>query len=163
MKKSFLLLAASAILTCQTSFAKIAVVDMDEVIQKSQGFTTATKQLEQKYAKDNQTLEKSLADMKVMQEKIKSSEKVVNADQLQKQKDALELKQKEFMTAQAEVTTKINQAYEKAMTEVISSIKEKIKQYAEQNSFEMVVFKQAVPYYSPSDDITTQVIANLNK
>lgn len=159
MRKSILSLAlAASLFLSQSVSAKVGIVDIEEVMKSSKEFNQVRAQMEKKYTQERDTLEKKLAEIKTLQEKIKSSAKVASQDQLAQQQKQLEQMQKDFMKAQSEMSIKLNKESEQVWNKTMAEITAVIKKVADSNQYEAIMLKASMAYYNPSDDITSLVI-----
>lgn len=158
MKKSLLSIALAAGLMVSQAYAKIGIVDLEEVVKSSKDFNTSRAQLEKKYTTQKDGLEKQLAEIRTLQEKMKSSAKVASQEQLAQQQKKIDQMQADFMKAQSEMSVKLGKESEQVWNKTIAEITAVIKKVAEANKFDAVLLKASMAYYNPADDITPLVI-----
>ncbi len=138
---------------------KIAVVDLQKVLEQAPQMNTANSVLKKQFEPQEQQILAAQKKLKADSDKLQAS--AANATtQLQQQvtSDKSQLEQ-QFMTFRQNLIA----AHNKSMQAVIAQVNATIASIAAQGQYNIVMQKQGVLYSDKSYDITDQVIATLKK
>lgn len=168
MKKFRLLLLPVAVLLLSplAVFAddmKIAVVDLQEILQQAPQVTSANQSLKKEFAPQEQ--------------KIVAQQKQIQADQDKLQANASSMSEAERIKLQKQVTSEKDQltkdftnfrqaliaAHDKEMQTVITQVNNTIEAVAKEQKISLVLQKQSVLYSDQQFDLTSQVLTSLSK
>lgn len=142
---------------------KIAVVDLQQVLQQSPQMTAANAQLKKQFEPQEQQIIAAQKKLKTDSDKLQQSGASMSKDDLAKQQqlvntDKTELEQ-QFITFRQNLIA----AHNKSMQSVIDQVNSTIATIAKQGQYNIVLQKQGILYADQSYDITTQVIDTLKK
>lgn len=142
---------------------KIAVVDLQQVLQQSPQMTAANAQLKKQFEPQEQQIIAAQKKLKTDSDKLQQSSASMSKDDLAKQQqlvntDKTELEQ-QFITFRQNLIA----AHNKSMQGVIDQVNATIATIAKQGQYNIVLQKQGILYADQSYDITNQVIDTLKK
>jgi Skp family chaperone for outer membrane proteins len=159
---AFLLVVATTSVSSATD-AKVAVINMQKIMDES----TAAKDLQAQLEAKRSSYQASI---KAKEEKLRKEEEDLVKQKNILAKDALEQKQKEFIAeinkVRKEVQDKrvaLDNAYKQALNELNKAILQIVSDMAEEKGFNLAFPHSALVYASSDFDITADVITQLNK
>lgn len=172
MKKTFLsLVSAVALLGFMSSVsaaeatngAKVGVVDMQQVLQKSNQIKTINDQLTKQF-KPRQ--DKIIASQKSLQDeanKLAKDGSVMSADEKGKLQDKIIKERADLQGVAVAFQRDVSAAQNQAMQTFMTKFNNVVGDVAKTNGLDLVLQRAGVPYVKDNLDITKQVIDQLNK
>lgn len=142
---------------------KFAVLDFNKVLEESNAFADATKQLQQKkkeLGKEARDKQESLRNKRKDLDKTKGA---MNEAAFKEKSDALN---NEFATFQKKAMAQnemLGALYEDAAEKISAEIIKLIKKKAQSEKFTMVIEKSIIQYVDEKLDLTAEIFAELNK
>jgi outer membrane protein len=143
---------------------KVAIVDMQKVVQNSPGGKKAKASLEEEFTKKKKELEKKETELKKMGEEIEKKKAVLS-------EDALKKKQAEFqdeMLKYRELVSRSQGEIQKRQADLAAPILEKVgkilDRLSKEKSYDIVLEKGAgILRFNPALNITDDVLKELEK
>lgn len=172
MKKTFLsLVSAVALLGFMSSVSaaeatngvKVGVVDMQQVLQKSNQIKTINDQLTKQF-KPRQ--DKIIAAQKSLQDeanKLAKDGSVMSADEKGKLQDKVIKERADLQGVAVAFQRDVSAAQNQAMQTFMTKFNNVVSEVAKTNNLDLVLQRAGVPYVKDNLDITKQVIDQLNK
>ncbi len=160
MKKLISTLCLSALLSGSVvalGNSKVAVIDLEAVLKKSTVFSNARTKIEKEHAAGQKEIEVLAADLKTLQEKIKSSKAVVSEAELDKMKAKFEEDRKTFSNKQMTFQRELVKDQQEAFASSIASVQKTVKEYAEKQGYQIVLMKNEAIYFNDDINITQQI------
>lgn len=142
---------------------KIAVVDLQQVLQQAPQMAAANAQLKKQFEPQEQQIIAAQKKLKADSEKLQQSGPSMNKDDATKLQqtvmtDKTQLEQ-QFITFRQNLIA----AHNKSMQTVIDQVNATIATIAKEGQYNIVLQKQGILYADQSYDITSQVVAALKK
>jgi len=137
---------------------KFAYVDILKVFNEYQKTEKYDKKLQEDKASKTKDREKSVQEIKKLQEKLS----IVSKEEKEKTQKDLEDKIKSLQQFENQATMELSKEYNNMMEEILKEINKAIKDYAEKNNISFVFKDAAMAYINPSLDITDKIIKILN-
>lgn len=155
-------IVSSLIITFASAFANFAVVDMKQIEDKS----VVTQKLKEDVTKLSAKLEKDAEEVKKYIEdkvkKLEASASTLSREKIEKERNDLEKEIVELQTIFREREVMIEDAKINALEEINNKIKDIAKDIGEKKSFTIVLPSNLTVYFTPSADITNEVLNELN-
>jgi outer membrane protein len=154
------LLACPVLATAQGAGGKIGVINIQESIGKSSEGKKAFAELQKKYQPREQDLQKQQQDISALQDQLQKQAMTLSDEERARLSRDLEEKQKIFKRASEDA----NVDFQNDSQEVIRRIGQKmlrvISEYAQQNSFVLVIDDAQIPvYYAAKEiDLTDEIV-----
>lgn len=149
--------------TSNASNLKIAVVDMQQVLQKSTQIKTINDQLTKQF-KPRQ--DKIIAEQKALQDeanKLNKDGSVMSADSRGKLQDKIIKERADLQGVAVAFQRDVSAAQNQAMQTFMTKFNSVVATVAKNNNFDLVLQRAGVPYVKDNLDITKQIIDELNK
>ncbi|HOX53914.1 MAG: OmpH family outer membrane protein [Candidatus Omnitrophica bacterium] len=164
MKKVLVLLVmflfgASLLGTVYAQEQKFAYVDMFKIFNEYKKTEKYDKKLQDDKNAKTKEREKSVDEIKKLQEKLS----IVSKEEKDKTQKDLEDKIKVLQQFENQATMELSKEYNNMREEIVNEIKKAIKEYAEKNNITFVFQDLALAYINPSLNITDQIIKILNE
>lgn len=158
-------LALSCLSTSVFAEEKIAIVDVQRVVNDSIVGKAAKSNLEEQINKAKLRLAGLKSEFEKQKSELEKQSAVLSGSALEQRKEALSKKQVEFQRAYQDMQQELGKANEKEIGKVIKQINDVVKELADSRGYAFVFEKdrQAVVFASSRIDITQEVIATLDK
>jgi outer membrane protein len=143
--------------------AGVAVIDMQQIFQSSKQVKDINDGLEKQFAaqkKDVDTLGKQL---QANVDKYKKDQAVMDAKAAEALKNTIRDQEQKLQQQQTDLQRKLFDAQNKAMTQFLDKIKDIVKGMASTQDIDVVLPKNALLYSKDNLDITSKVLAALDK
>lgn len=147
----------------QSYEAKVAILDVQEVLSKSkvaQSLNEQISKISDQHFKEISTTESELK--KTEEELLQKREKLTEVE-FEKEVEQFNRRVSEFQKNMKHQKNKIEQAHAEAIGEIHNYIIKIISQLSKKNNFNMTIPSSQIIYFSPSLDITAEVIKELNQ
>jgi outer membrane protein len=168
MRKAGIILAAAAIAAvfAGTSLAeglRVAVIDVNKILNDSEAGQAAKKKMEARYEELKKTIDAKQEEARKIKDEIDKQKVMVGKEKLKEKEDALQAKinelrqltqdgEREMQTRQAELTR-----------DVLKSVEVKVDIVVKADKLDLVLEKSAgVVHFNESMDITQRVLALVN-
>ena len=169
MRKAGILLVAALVTAvfAGTSLAeglRVAVIDMNKILNESDAGKAAKKKMEARYEELKKKIDGTQEEARKIKEEIDKQKVMLGKEKLKEKEDALQAKIGELreMTQQGEQEMQTRQA--EFTREVLKSVEAKIEVVVKAEKFDLVLEKTAGLIYSnPSMDISSRVLALVNE
>lgn len=164
MKNLFVILFALVIFA-NNSFAEVYVVDLKKAINDSSAGKEAKDQLEEKFRKKKEALEKGREGLVSMQEDIKKQSSMLSEDALESKITSLRVKEKEIARSFQDYQEEFTKENGSKISKIMEKIYEIIDDIAKEKNYPLILEKneRIVLYADSKSDITDEVVSKLNK
>ena len=144
---------------------KVAIVDVQRVVNESIVGKAAKSNLEEQINKARQKLAGLKSEFEKQKSELEKQSAILSGSALEQRRDMLSKKQVEFQRAYQDMQQELGKANEKEIGKVIKQINDVVKELADSRGYAFVFEKdrQAVVFASSRIDITQEVIATLDK
>ena len=144
----------------------IAIVDYDVLREKYVGYKVAIQKLERKYNSLKDKLDKEAADFQRRYESAEKSAQFLKPEQQQAEAAKLQQEYLALQKKQYEYEGEYVQEEQKMTKDVMDKVNAHLKEYAETNGYQMVLFttvENSLFYAKDDINITDAYLANLNE
>jgi len=164
MKKLVAVALTGLALTCfGNAFAdlQVGVIDLHEVLDKTPQLKKIQDDLKAKFAPQEEKLKKAQQNMQDEMKKLQRDNSVMSDSERKKLQDKIVKDRQELQQMSIDFQQKAAAEQNKAMTKLFEQIQGLIKQVATKNKLNLVLQKEAVPYYDQNLNVTDQVIKSM--
>lgn len=157
------LVSGSAVAADAASGLKIGVVDMQQILQKSTQIKTINDQLTRQF-KPRQ--DKIIAQQKSLQDEINKLNKdgsVMNATDRNKLQDKVIKERADLQGVAVAFQRDVTAAQQQAMQGFMTKFTSVVTNVAKSGNYDLIMQRAGVPYVKDSLDVTSQVLAEINK
>jgi len=169
MRKAGILLVAALVMAvfAGTSLAeglRVAVIDMNKVLNESAAGKAAKKKMEARYEELKKAIDAKQEEARKIKDEIDKQKVMLGKEKLKEKEDALQAKINELrqMTQEGEQEMQARQA--EFTREVLKSVEGKVEMVVKAEKFDLVLEKTAgVIHFNPSMDISSRVLALVNE
>ncbi|MFH1076794.1 MAG: OmpH family outer membrane protein [Pseudomonadota bacterium] len=142
---------------------KIGVVDLQDIIEKSEFGKAASEKIKTKGNELSKELKQKSSEVKKMEEQFEKNTVVLSKDARKEQEDKLHAKINDLKTLEREYSRVLKELNNELLQQLEKKIKEVIGDLAKKEKYTLVLTKQpAVAYSVPGLDITNTVISMLD-
>ena len=168
MRKAGLILVAVMVtaIFAGTSLAeglRVAVIDMNKILNDSQAGQAAKKKMEARYEELKKKIDGTQEEARKIKEEIDKQKVMLGKEKLKEKEDALQAKINELrqMTQDGEQEMQARQT--ELTREVLKAVQAKIEVVVKADKLDLVLEKSAgVVHFNPSMDISSKVLALVN-
>jgi outer membrane protein len=168
MRKAGIILVAAVVMAifAGTSLAeglKVAVIDMNKILNDSEAGKAAKKKMEARYEELKKSIDAKQEEARQIKEEIEKQKVMLGKEKLKEKEDAFQAKINELrqMTQEGEQEMQARQA--EFTREVLKSVEAKIEVVVKAEKFDLVLERTTgVVYHNPSMDISARVLALVN-
>lgn len=168
MRKAGIILVAAAVAAvfAGTSLAeglRVAVIDMNKILNDSEAGQAAKKKMEARYEELKKTIDVKQEEARKIKEEIDKQKVMVGKEKLKEKEDALQAKINELrqMTQEGEQEMQTRQA--ELTREVLKSVEAQVEAVVKADKLDLVLERSVgVIHFSPSLDISSRVLALVN-
>jgi outer membrane protein len=169
MRKAGIILVAAMVtaIFAGTSLAeglRVAVIDMNKILNESVAGQAAKKKMEARYEELKKAIDVKQEEARKLKDEIDKQKVMLGKEKLKEKEDALQAKINELrqMTQEGEQEMQARQA--EFTREVLKSVQSKIDIVVKAEKFDLVLEKTAgVIHFNPSMDISSRVLALVNE
>ena len=169
MRKAGIFLVAALVMAvfAGTSLAeglRVAVIDMNKVLNDSAAGQAAKKKMEARYEELKKAIDGKQEEARKIKDEIDKQKVMLGKEKLKEKEDALQAKINELrqMTQEGEQEMQARQA--EFTREVLKSVQGKVEMVVKAEKFDLVLEKTAgVIHFNPSMDISSRVLALVNE
>ncbi len=142
---------------------KIAVVDLQKIMQTSTQMKSIQKKLEQQFKPRRDQLVALEGGLKKDMEKFKRDSSIFSQSQKKDLEKKIVATQQKFEHEGQQYQQELSTAHNEAMEALYAKIRQKIATIAEKDHYSLVLQKDAAPFSAASLDITSSVMDSLEK
>lgn len=142
---------------------RIAVVDVQQVVKNANAAKTALDEIQKKRDAYQSQIDKQEESLKKQDADLSKQKSILSAEAFESKRQEFK---KQVMTVQKDVQAKrqeLDKAYTKVLSEIQSNVLQIIADLAKQKGFDLAVPTSQVLYAEKSMDISSEVLAQLNK
>lgn len=165
MRKAGIILAAAALAAvfAGTSLAeglRVAVIDVNKVLNDSAAGQAAKKKMEARYEELKKTIDAKQEEARKLKDEIDKQKVMVGKEKLKEKEDALQAKVNELRQMTQEGEREMQTRQGEFTREVLKSIEAKVEVVVKAEKLDLVLEKSAgVIHYNPTMDITQRVLS----
>lgn len=142
--------------------AKIAVVDLYQVIAKTEDGKKAKNLLEGYFSKKQKSLDKKSESLKVKMESLKKKQKILGAEDYQEEVDEMQAEIVELQNTYMKYQKLVAKKEMKLTEPILEKLENVLEKLGKKKGYLMIVRKEAVAWIPESKDITDEVIKAYN-
>ncbi|GAB4229996.1 MAG: hypothetical protein OHK0028_04240 [Deltaproteobacteria bacterium] len=143
---------------------RIAVIDVNRILNESDAGQAAKKKMEARYEELKKTIEAKQEDARKLKEEIDKQKVMVGKEKLKEKEDALQSKVNELRQLTQEGEREMQSRQGELTREVLKSIEAKIDTVVKADHLDLVLEKSAgVIHFKESMDITKRVLKMVNE
>lgn len=136
---------------------KIAIVDVNEVVQNYQEFKDGVEKLKTKYIERQNELDSKLKDLAEKEQDLKKRASVMDEGTFNQEKESLETEFKSLQELYAQYQQELNVQEKELFEKLEQKVLFVVEDIAKDEGYSIVLNKQATLYYDKDMDITSQV------
>lgn len=169
MRKAGIVLAAAVIaaLVAGTSLAeglRVAVIDVNKILNDSEAGQAAKKKMEARYEELKKTIDAKQEEARKIKEEIDKQKVMLGKEKLKEREDSLQAKINELRQLTQEGEREMQARQGEFTREVLKSIEAKVDAVVKEEKLDLVLEKSAgVVHHNDSMDITARVLALVNQ
>jgi outer membrane protein len=141
---------------------KVAVVDVQRAVLQTEDGLRAQATLKKVTDGRMQELQKRQADLQKQREDLEKQQKTLAKEVLQKRAEEWQKATMEFQAAAMEYDKELQKKQKELTDPIMEKVLGIVKRLAQQEGFDMVVDRQAVPYFRSDLDLTDRCIQAYN-
>lgn len=149
-------------LTAFADDAKIAVVDLQKIMQTSNQMKTIQQKLEKEFKPRRDKLLAMENELKKDMENFKRDSTIMSQSQKKELEKKIVAAQQKFEREGQQYQQELSTAHNEAMEELYTKIRKSISKVAEASKYDLVLQKDAAPFNTAKLDITDRVIKDIN-
>jgi len=144
---------------------KTGFVDVREVLVSSAAGKKATEELKKIFEKSRETIQAREAELKKMKEDIEKQKPLLKADVFQEKEKAYEKKFRDYQLLVKDSNEELQGKEQDVQKKILPEILKIIRAVGDKGKYTMIVDTSQIPlpYFSKENDITKQVIEELDK
>lgn len=142
---------------------KIAVVNVQEAITKSDKAKLWLQNFESEHAAEQADLRALEAELQAMQERFKKDQAILSEEEKRKFNKDMQDKYEELQFRGKQLQKEFKDAQQELLKSMLPMVQNVLNKLMEKNSYDMILRSEVVLTLSPKLDITGQVIEQLNK
>jgi len=168
MRKAGIILVAAAVAAvfAGTSLAeglRVAVIDVNKILNDSEAGQAAKKKMEGRYEELKKTIDAKQEEARKIKEEIDKQKVMVGKEKLKEKEDALQAKLNELRQLTQEGEREMQARQGELTREVLKSVEAKVDLVVKADKIDLVLEKSAgVIHYNDSMDITQRVLTLVN-
>lgn len=142
---------------------KIAVVNVQEAITKSDRAKLWLEQFEAEHATEQADLRVLESELQAMQERFKKDQAILSEDEKRKSNKSMQDKYEELQFRGKQLQKEFKDAQQELLKSMLPKVQAALNKLMEKNNYDVILRSEVVLSLSPKLDITDQVIEQLNK
>ena len=168
MKKTGMILVAAAVAAVFAGTAiaeglRVAVIDVNKILNESEAGKAAKKKMEARYEELKKTIDSKQGEARKIKEEIDKQKVMVGKEKLKEKEDALQAKVNELRQLTQEGEREMQTRQAELTREVLKSVEGKVDTIVKADKLDLVLEKSSgVIHYNPSMDITQRVLDMVN-
>lgn len=168
MRKIALFILALMLVSATAAWAKdlkIGVLDMQEVIEKSEPGMEAMGDLKDKFQKMRDDLEEQKAEIENLREQMEKQSLVLSQEAKQDKELAFKRKVRDFQDTYQTYQRRMQEQQQQISQPILQVLVDVVKSYGKSNNFDMLFDKRnsGLLYSTEAVDVTNPVIVELNR
>lgn len=163
--KQLAIVSLAASMSCYawgSSNGGVGVVDLKEVFASPDAAPKIQASLEKRFSSERDQLQKLLDDLQSQQKSYQKDKKTLSKTALAKREEKFKEAQEKFQKEQGKYQQEFAAAQNKAMTRLLSQIKDAARKVAKKDHLKMVLVKNTVLYAEDTKDVTDAVVDKIN-
>lgn len=161
-----LVVAAVAAVFAGTSLAeglRMAVIDVNKILNDSEAGQAAKKKMEARYEELKKTIDVKQEEARKIKEEIDKQKVMLGKEKLKEKEDALQAKVNELRQLTQEGEQEMQARQGELTRDVLKSVEAKVEVVVKADKLDLVLEKSAgVVHFNPSMDISSKVLALVN-
>ncbi|WP_131781108.1 OmpH family outer membrane protein [Legionella gresilensis] len=149
-------------LTAFADEARIAIVDLQKIMQTSNQMKSIQQKLEKEFKPRRDKLVAMEDDLKKDMEKFKRDSAIMSQNQKKELEKKIVATQQRFEREGQQYQQELSTAHNEAMEDLYAKIRKAISKIAETAKYDLVLQKDAAPFSTSKLDITEQVVKEIN-
>jgi len=169
MRKAGIILVAAAVAAvfAGTSLAeglRVAVIDVNKILNDSEAGQAAKKKMEARYEELKKTIDAKQEEARKIKEEIDKQKVMVGKEKLKEKEDALQAKLNELRQLTQEGEREMQARQGELTRDVLKSVEAKVDVIVKADKLDLVLERTAgVIQFNPSLDITSRILAMVNE
>ncbi|MDX1694364.1 MAG: OmpH family outer membrane protein [Ketobacteraceae bacterium] len=165
MKQFKILTAVLLTMLSFSTFAagKIAVVNVQEAITKSDKAKMWLEKFEAEHATEQADLRVLESELQAMQERFKKDQAILSEEEKRKSNKSMQDKYEELQFRGKQLQNEFKEAQQELLKSMLPKVQAALNKLMEKNGYDVILRSEVVLSLSPKLDITEQVIDQLNK
>ena len=165
MKTMLTLILASFLtvlsMTASADTQKIAVVDFQKILKNSSQMEAVGNKLKKEFKPRQDKIIALQKTLETDQQTLKRDASILNEKDLTKLRDKIASTQRDLRRLEEDYLTDARAAQKNSMQQVIDKVNGIVKKVAEQNHYDLILYRDVVAYENKVADITDDVIKEL--
>lgn len=166
MRTFMMLLTAVFLMTATPAFAevRVAVVDMQDVLQKCEPGAAALKSLKGKFDDMKADLDKRKNEIEKMRADLEKQNMALSAEAKQEKQMAMQVKLRDFQELYQSYTQKMKTEEDKVSKPIIDTLLKVIQDFGKKNGYTAILDRKGggLLYYEDGLDVTNQIVTEVN-
>ena len=142
---------------------KIAVVNVQDAIKKSEGAKSWIKKFESEHATEQADIRVLESEIKAMQERYKKDEAILSDEEKRKANKAMQEKYEELQFRGKQLQKEYKEGQQELLKSMLPKVNKALNELMEKDGYSMILHREAVLTLSPKLDITEKVIEQMNQ
>ena len=163
MKKTFLIIFLFVFNISNVFPDNSYFIDFNQILNKSKAGISAQENLKKKFERESNKIKKKKVELKKNENDLISQKKLITNEEYKKKVQALRKKVAELQKNKNKSLQSISESRRDARQNLLKVVNPIIKKYMEENNIRMIVEKQSVIMGDANLEITSQILAILNK
>jgi Skp family chaperone for outer membrane proteins len=163
MKKTFLIIFLFVFNISNVFSDSSYFIDFNQILNKSKAGISAQENLKKKFENESNKFKKQEVELKKNENNLISQKKLITNEEYKKKVQSLRKKVAELQKNKNKSLQSISESRRDARQNLLKVVNPIIKKYMEENNIRMIVEKQSVIMGDASLEITSQILAILNK
>ncbi|MCG8669300.1 MAG: OmpH family outer membrane protein [Pseudomonadales bacterium] len=159
----YTLLIMMSLLSFQAMAGKIAVVNVQDAIKKSDAAKLWIQKFESEHATEQADLRVLESELKAMQERFKKDEAILSDDEKRKANKAMQEKYEELQFRGKQLQKEYKAGQQELVQSMLPKVNKALNALMEKDAYDLIVHREAVLMLKPEFDITDKVIEQMNK
>ena len=163
----FAAVAAAAILAAGPAFAqglKVAVIDVNKVLNESEAGKVARKKMEDRYEELKKRIDVLSEEARKMKEDLDKQKILLSKEKLKAKEEALSGKVAELRKVSQESETEMQSRQRDLTRDVLKIVEGQVDKIVQEDKIDLLLERSSgVVHFDPSLDITAKVLALVNK
>lgn len=165
MKKIAIALSAVVFLMCSAANAaelKIGVIDAQKLIQSSPEAQTVAKKMRDRFKPRQDKLVAAGKTLEADMNKLKRDDAIMTLSQKNELQDKIVREKRDLQRMQQDLQQDVSLAQNQETQKFISRLQQVVDKFAQENHYDVILHKNAVPYYNQHVDVTDQILKRLS-
>ena len=141
---------------------KIGVIDVRKVVEQSKSMKALNKRIQSEFKPKQEKIVELQRSMQSKVDKMKREEAVMTAAEKSNLQEQVVAGQRSLQRMEQDYQQDLTLIQNKEMKKFFDSLKVTVDKFAKANGYDIVLQKEAVPFYSDKVDITNKIISKLS-